>query len=83
MTTLLRRLAAVEQAMVRMPPRVTPVDLSCLTDAERADLAAIEARYGHLLRRPDGRLDLSVVSDVDLEIMAGIARRLVDQRGAA
>lgn len=82
MTSIARRLTIVERAVARMPPRATPADLSRLTDAERVALAEMDARYGPLPRRPDGRVDPSMVSDADIDIVASIAERLRG-RGAA
>ncbi len=59
--------------------RPASADLSRPTETERADLAVTEGRYGHLPRRPDGRMDLSMVSDADLAMLRATVAKLTER----
>ncbi len=75
-----RRLKVIARRLP--PPRKPPArdGLSFLTVEELETAEAIAARYGPLPRRSDGTVDLSGVSDADVETMADLAERVKGRR---
>ena len=70
----------IERLEAVWPPRPAParsLDLGRLADEERAEWLDLFARYGSY-RLPDGRLDLSYLSDEDLERMTTLVRRMAE-----
>jgi hypothetical protein len=72
----LRRLDVIYQRRASTVPALNVLDLSRLTIDERLDLDDLLARVEGLPSRPDGRPDLSPLSEVELERIEALAEKV-------
>lgn len=73
---LATRLARLNRRRPAAPP-ASRGDPTRLTAEERAELAAISAKYGPLPRLPSGKRDLSSVSDDDLDALVRLYTKML------
>lgn len=74
--TLARRLDALTKRCSRRPARTPALDFSALTMEERFELDAILATLDGVPNRPNGRPDLSPLSDAQLERLDELAEQI-------
>jgi hypothetical protein len=74
--TLTRRLDALTKCYSRRPAQTPALDLAALTMEERFELDAILAKLEGVPTRPNGRPDLSPLSDAELERLHELSERI-------
>jgi len=79
---LSRRIAVLAKRYPHRPPLTPALDVSALTPEEQDELDTILATLEGTPPLPNGRADLSSLSDAELERLAALAERITEKESA-